>query len=228
MTPPAPTPPLSGENHLIDEEDVILLQDEIPPAENDLVEICQIADRSEPLASPQQDSKSPELSIEPLASINLSHAIEAADFKTGLPSNFSVTEADIKEFDLDDDSKASALSPVPKTSVENADSPMDDLQRLIDEVIHDSQVPLNDLSATPLQMGEPAEKLPADTPIDPALSLNQVDAALDRVIRSLFAERIEQILDEVITATVQQEFATLKKVLLNHFISDRTLQKVNF
>ncbi len=44
-----PTPPLSGENLLLDDEDVILLTDEIPPAENhDFIEICQLADPSEP------------------------------------------------------------------------------------------------------------------------------------------------------------------------------------
>ena len=97
-----PTPPLSGENLLLDDEDVILLTDEIPPAENhDMIEICQLDDRSEP----QEVLKLTETSKEKPAFIDLTDVIETSDFKTELPPDFSVSEADILNFDLEEISR---------------------------------------------------------------------------------------------------------------------------
>ena len=116
MTHLEPTPPLSGENLLLDDDDVILLTDEIPPAEDhDIIEICQIADRSEP----QEVLKFPDPAKEKPGFIDLTDVLEEADFKTELPPDFSVSEADILNFDLEDpqtpDSRGLTSEPAPST-----------------------------------------------------------------------------------------------------------------
>ena len=229
-----PTPPLSGENLLLDDEDVILLTDEIPPAENhDMIEICQLADRSEP----QEVPKLSETAKEKPDFIDLTDVIEASDFKTELPPDFSVSETDILNFDLkapqapDSRGLPSETAPSTPSFASNVTKPpeaeyqVDDLQRLIDEVVHDSQVPPQDFSGIPPEIGESK-----DTPVvkDDLASLPQgrIDDAMERVIRNIFAERIEPILEEVITTTVNREIENLKTVLLDYLTSGKTVHKV--
>jgi len=232
-----PTPPLSGENLLSDDEDVILLTDEIPPAEsNDVIEICQLDDRSET----QEGAKLSETSQEKPALIDLTDAIETSDLKMASPPDFSVSEADILNFDMEE-IPASALAgnfsgsreltagtelSTPSVAYDSnrpsgAEYQLDDLQRLIDEVVHDSQVPPQDFSGITPQTSEPR-----DAPVmkDDLASLSQdkIDAAMERVIRSLFAEKIEPILDEVITSTVNREIENLKRILLDYLTSGKS------
>jgi hypothetical protein len=235
-----PTPPLSGENLLLDDEDVILLTDEIPPAENhDMIEIRPLDDRSEPL----EVSKLSETSKDKPAFIDLTAAIEPSDFKTGLPPDFSISESDILNFDLEEISPSASANEfsdsrglpsetaplTPSLASDAARTPAaeyqeDDLQRLIDEVVHDSQVPPQDFSGIPPEISKPVDYSVVK---DDLLSLprDQVDAAMERVIRNLFAEKIEPILDEVITATVNREIENLKTVLIDYLTSGRTFHK---
>jgi hypothetical protein len=46
------------------------------------------------------------------------------------------------------------------------------------------------------------------------ISSGQVDEAIERVIRKMFAEKINRILDEVIERTVTEEISQLKDYLL--------------
>jgi len=46
------------------------------------------------------------------------------------------------------------------------------------------------------------------------------------VIRNLFAERIESILEEVITTTVSREIENLKTALLDYLTSGKNVHKV--
>jgi hypothetical protein len=233
-----PTPPLSGENLLSDDEDVILLTDEIPPAEsNDVIEICQLDDRSET----QEGAKLSETSQEKPALIDLTDAIETSDLKMAFPPDFSVSEADILNFDLEEippSALASEFSASRELTAESglssppaafdvirppdAEYQVDDLQRLIDEVVHDSQVPPQDFSGFP-----PETSKPRGTPVvkdDLSYqSQDKIDAAMERVIRSLFAEKIEPILDEVITSTVNREIENLKRILLDYLTSGKTV-----
>ncbi len=204
-----PTPPLSIEKPLLDDEDVILLTDEIPLAENhDFIEICQLADPSEP----QEVLELSETANNKPAIIDLSDVIEAADFKTEVPPDFSMSEEDILNLDMND-----AQTP-------DAEYQVDELQRLIDEVVHDSQAPSQDFSGIPPEIIEPM-----DSPIVKdelaCLSQDKIDAALERVIRNLFAERIENVLDEVIATTVNREIENLKTILLDH-LSGKSVHKV--
>jgi hypothetical protein len=201
-----PTPPLSGENLLLDDEDVILLTDEIPPAENhDMIEIRQLNDRSEL----QEASKLSEAPKEKPAFIDLTAVIEPSDFKMELPPDFSESEADM--LNLDD-----------ATGPSDAEYQVDDLQRLIDEVVHDSQVPPQDFSGIHPEISEPKD-IPVVKDDLASLSHDRIDAAMDRVIRSLFAEKIEPILDEVITTTVNREIENLKRILLDYLTSGKSV-----
>ena len=234
-----PTPPLSGGNLLLDEEDVILLTDEIPSTENlDMIEICQLDDRSET----QEAMKSSETSDDKPAFIDLTDVIETSDFKTELPPDFSVSEADMLNFDLEKispstpgnefpgprelPSETAPLAPPPGFDVSRPPEPeyqKDDLQRLIDEVVHDSQVPPQDFSGIPPEISEPKDSHVVKNDLL-SLPQNKIDAAMERVIRNLFAEKIEPILDEVITATVNREIENFKTVLINYLASGKTTQ----
>ena len=55
---------------------------------------------------------------------------------------------------------------------------------------------------------------------------DQIDAAMERVIRNLFAERIEHILDEVVTTTVTREIENLKTILLDYLTSVKSADKI--
>jgi hypothetical protein len=202
-----PTPPLSGENLLLDDEDVILLTDEIPPAEkHDLIEICQLADPS----VPQDAQKLSETETEKPALIDFSDVIGAADFKTELPPDFSaLEETEILNFDLKD----------PQVPV--SEYQPDDLQRLIDEVVHDSQVPPQDFAGISPEIGRPKDSLIVDEYLT-SLTQDKIDAAVERVIQNLFAERIEKLLDEVVTTAVNREIENLKTILLNYLTSGKT------
>jgi hypothetical protein len=233
-----PTPPLSGENLLLDDEDVILLTDEIPPAENhDMIEIRQLDDRSEL----QEALKLSETPKEKPALIDLTAVIEPSDFKTELPPDFSVSEADMLNLDLEEispstpanefsDSRGLPFGTAPLTpslafdvtGPSDAENQLDDLQRLIDEVVHDSQVPPHDFSGIPPEIREPRDISVVKDDLA-SLSHDRIDAAMDRVIRSLFAEKIEPIIDEVITATVNREIENLKRILLDYLISGKTV-----
>jgi hypothetical protein len=232
-----PTPP----NLLMDDEDVILLTDEIPQSENnDMIEICQIDDRSE-----SQDAlKQTENAKEKPAVIDLSDVIEAADIKTEITPEFSVSESDILNFDLEEISfstppnklsrsgglfsETTPLTPAHDsgvTSLTETEFQEDDLQRLIDEVVHDSQVPPQDFSGVSSEISEP-KTFPVAKDELFALPQDRIDAAMERVIRNLFAEKIEPILDEVITASVNREIENLKTVLLDYLSSRSTVHNV--
>ncbi|MFH0994241.1 MAG: hypothetical protein V1844_01925 [Pseudomonadota bacterium] len=104
--------------------------------------------------------------------------------------------------------------------------PIDDLQQLINEVVHDSQVPHQDLPGIHSEFNKPAETDSAAYKDTMALQpKDQIDAAMERVIRNLFAERIGLILDEVVTTTVTKEIENLKKVFLVYLASGQSADK---
>lgn len=226
-----PTPPLSGEDLLLDDEDVILLTDEIPPKKkHDAIEICQLADPSEPREVPALSDTLKERSV----IIDFGDAIEPSDFKAGFPPDFSVSEEDILNFNLEDtqtpdifpeelDTATSiTLSASDITLIPESEYPADDLQRLIDEVVHDSQPLPRDSSGI---LPDKPEEYPIVNDGLPSLSQDQIDASVERVIRNLFAERIENILNEVITTAVNREIENLRTTLLDYLTSVEPVNK---
>ncbi len=123
--------------------------------------------------------------------------------------------------------RASALSTSGGSNAPDTEYQLDDLQQLIDEVIHDSQVPHQDLPGIHSEFNKPTEKddaiykdMIASQPKD------QIDAAMERVIRNLFSERIGHIIDEVVTTTVTREIENLKTILLNYLISGKSADRI--
>lgn len=120
----------------------------------------------------------------------------------------------------------------------------DELQRLINEVVHDSQVPPADFSgvSAPIEIPEEVPLIPAvapvvvhdaapGVPVEPptaitepfSLPQEQIDAAVDRAIRSLFDEKIEPMMKEMLLTAVSQEIDHLKTVLLDSLASRKTI-----
>lgn len=233
-----PTPPLSGENTLLDDEDVILLTDEIPPAEDrNVAEICEPSDRSE--FHEVLSVSEPE--IEKPAIMDLTDVIEASDIHAELPSDFSASDADIFNLDLEasrapdafrlepEDASIEEITPIDDlhqaVGEANKVPSSDDLQRLIDEVIHDSQAPSQDFSGFSPEIIETVDS-PTNKDDLSFLSQDRIDAAVERVIRSLFAERIEKILDDAFAATVTLEIKNLKTMLLDQLTSGKTDENI--
>jgi hypothetical protein len=228
-----PTPPLSGENTLLDDEDVILLTDEIPPDRN-VTEICEPSDRSE--SHVVLSLSEPEIEI-----MDLTDVIEASDIHAELPLNVSASDADIFNLDLEtsrapdafrlETENASIEETTPTDNLHQAVGEAnkvpssDDLQRLIDEVIHDSQAPSQDFSGFSPEIIETGNSLTNKDELS-FLSQDRIDAAVERVIRSLFAERIEKILDDAFAATVTLEIKNLKTMLLDQLTSGKADEKI--
>lgn len=223
-TPITPSP---GENLIPDDEleEVILLTEEVPSDEiREPIEILQLADRSE---TPAETAGKPPF-------IDMNDVIEVGNFKSELPPDFSITEADILNFDLETPPRASGALDMKHEETpfepaafpehmdaQTADIQGDDLQRLINEVVHDSQGPPLDFSGMPPEPGKTEEAPAADQERMPSLTAEQVDAALERVLRRLFAERIEGLMTDMITRTVQTEMKNIRSVLAD-YLSGRT------
>ena len=293
MAHPVPTPPSSGENLFMDDDDVILLTDEILPSEDDdIIELCELADRSET----REIMKFPDPANDKTGFIDLCDVLEESDLKTERLPDLSITEAEtlnldfdripdpfqlepkmpvedtvpldvihrndseeIKELAADKDSdtdndlillqdvapltlenefveslsltiepaQPSTLSTSSESKAPDTEYQMDDLQQLINEVVHDSQVPHQDLPGIHSEFNKPTEK-DADAYKDMLAfqPRDQIDAAMERVIRNLFAERIGHILDEVVTTTVTREIENLKTILLDYLVSGQSADQI--
>jgi len=79
----------------------------------------------------------------------------------------------------------------------------DDLGQLIADVVEDTQ-----------QESAYEKETASDTPEFIPLSPEQVDEALERVIKKMYADRIDSILTEVIEKTVTKEIERLKALML--------------
>ncbi len=208
MTQLKSIPPLSGANPLSDDDDVILLTDEILPAEDDdIIELSESVDFSDT----RKVMKLPDPAKDKTGFFDLSDVIEKTDLNTERLPDFSEKEPD--------------ESNAPVTEYQ-----MDDLQRLIDEVVHDSQVPHQDLPGIHSDPSKSTEKDAAAYQDMMAFQLedqpkDQIEAAMERVIRNLFTEKIEHILDEVVTTTVTREIENLKTIILNYLATGKPADK---
>ena len=289
MTPLEPTLPLSGENPLLDDDDVIFLTDEIIPAEdNDIIELSEIVG----LSDTQQVMQSPAPATDKTGLFDLSDVLEESDLKTEHLPDLFITEADTlnpdfdrisdpfqlelktpvedtvpldvlrrneseeiieitsyKDSDTGDDlillqdvapstpenefvetlrltiepAQAIALPSAGESEAPAAEYLVNDLQQLINEVVHDSQVPRQDLPGIHPEFNKPTEKdAAAYNDMLAFQPMDQIDAAMERVIRNLFAERIGLILDEVVTTTVTKEIENLKKIFLDYLTSGQS------
>ena len=252
MTQLESIPPLSGENPISDDDDVVLLTDEILPSEDDdIIELSESVD----FADTQKVMKLPDTAKDKTGFFGLSDVIEETDLNTERLPDFSEKEAGTLNLDFDRITDHFRLEPKIQTedaihldvlhmnaseeikeieSYRESDESkapvteyqMDDLQRLIDEVVHDSQVPHQDLPGIHSDLSISTEKDVATYQDMMAFQpKDQIEAAMDRVIRNLFAEKIAHILDEVVTTTVTREIENLKTIILNYLATGKPVDK---
>jgi transcriptional regulator NrdR family protein len=74
---------------------------------------------------------------------------------------------------------------------------------------------------SPVRIAEPPVVADQQT----ALSPDQIDAAVERVVRNLFDEKIEPILNEIVSTAVHHEIENLKTVFLEYLASGKTSLK---
>lgn len=103
---------------------------------------------------------------------------------------------------------------------------VDELQRLINEVVHESHPQLLNFSTDSQSVDgkdyKAAEILKGDLT---SLSRTEIDAAVDRVIRNILAEKIEPLIDDFIKTMANQEIENLKKVVFDYIKSSQFLGK---
>lgn len=92
-----------------------------------------------------------------------------------------------------------------------------DIARELDnyfQLEEETQELLNEPAAEP--SAEPENPPASDAPAEPRMKVtpDQFEAALERVIRKMFGEKIDRILEEVIERTVSDEVGDLKQYLL--------------
>lgn len=130
-------------------------------------------------------------------------------------------------------------------SISAPEPPPDELQRLINEVVHDSQVPPEDFSgvSAPIEIPDETPLISATAPVVPdavpvasaqpstapsapfSLPQEQIDAAVERVIRNLFDEKIEPMVNDMLIAAVNREIDHLKTVFLEWLTSGKAIRQ---
>ncbi|GEM_PF-2763849 len=212
MSHPVPTPFLSGENLLTDDNDIILLTDEIPPSDDDIIELCELDARSDI----QEVIKFPDSANDKTDFIDLCDVLEETDYKPDYKTDH------LPELSETGAEKLSGGYISPDTEYR-----LDDLQHLIDEVVQDSHAPHRDFPGIYSEFNKPTEKDAATYKKMVAFQpMDQIEAVMERVIRNLFAERIGLILDEVVTTTVTREIENLKTILLDYLASGQSAGKI--
>jgi hypothetical protein len=247
MSHPVPTPLLSGENLLTDDNDIILLTDEIPPSDDDIIELYELDDRSDI----QEIIKFPDSENDKTDFIDLCDVLEEPDNKPDhKPEHLPyLSGTDAETLNLSFDQLFDPFLLEPKVPVEDTDTvdflQSNDLENVNylaenkdfdtdnDLILLQDIVPLtldNEFVESLGPSVEPAQTSTLSTEKDAAIyedmmafqPMDQIEAVMERVIRNLFAERIGHILDEVVTTTVTKEIENLKKIILDYLASGQS------
>lgn len=247
MSHPVPTPLLSGENLLTDDNDIILLTDEIPPSDDDIIELYELDDRSDI----QEIIKFPDSENDKTDFIDLCDVLEEPDNKPDhKPEHLPyLSGTDAETLNLSFDQLFDPFLLKSKVPVEDTDTvdflQSNDLENVNylaenkdfdtdnDLILLQDIVPLtldNEFVESLGTSVEPAQTSTLSTEKDAAIyedmmafqPMDQIEAVMERVIRNLFAERIGHILDEVVTTTVTKEIENLKKIILDYLASGQS------
>ncbi|MBA3018339.1 MAG: hypothetical protein KJ550_05085 [Proteobacteria bacterium] len=190
---------------MTDNNDPNQLNDEANPKDDeDIIDLTDIASGTEDIEFPdytdEATNASEEEKIAELDDDILENTIKLEDnpdedieIDHYLDNEF----ADSTEADLDselDVSKDLSLEPEEESY---------ELGQLIADIVEDTQ-----------QEGVHEKKTTSDTPESINLSPEQVDEALERVIKKMYADKIDSMLTEVIEKTVTKEIEQLKALLL--------------
>jgi hypothetical protein len=177
-----------------DDEDIIDLTDVVSDTED--IDDIELPDYIDKAISVSEEEKVPELDDNILDDVviledDLNKDIEIDNY---LDDEF-VDSADLGlEFDASEDKKQDiSLEPEEES---------DELGQLIADVVEDTQ-----------EKADYEKETASDTP-DIPLSPGQVDEALERVIKKMYADKIDSMLTEVIEKTVTKEIERLKALLL--------------
>jgi hypothetical protein len=196
MTDNNDTNQLNDEASPKDDEDIIDLTDVVSDTE-DIYDIKLPDYTDEAISVSEEEEKVPEFDDDILDNVvkledDLNKDIEIDHY---LDDEF-VDFADLGlELDTSED-KNQDISLEPEEEADN-------LEQLIADVVEDTQ-----------QKTAHEKETASDTPETIRLSPEQVDEALERVIKKMYADKIDSILTEVIEKTVTKEIERLKALLL--------------
>jgi len=195
MTDNDDTNQLNDEASPKDDEDIIDLTDVVSDTED--IDDIELPDYIDETISVSEEKKVPELDDDILDNIvkledDLNKDIEIDNY---LDDEF-VDSADLGlELNASEDKKQDiSLEPEEES---------DELGQLIADVVEDTQ-----------QAAAYEKETASDTPEPIPLSPEQVDEALERVIKKMYADKIDSMLTEVIEKTVTKEIQRLKALLL--------------
>ena len=185
-----------------DEEDIIELTDIVSDTEN--IELPDYTDEAGSI-SEEEEKKAIEIDDDILDNIvkledDLNNDIEIDHY---LDNEF-VDSADLdSELDVSKDLSLEREEEADEDLSLEPQEEADELGQLIADVVEDSQ-----------QEAACEKETASDTHEPIPLSSEQVDAALERVIKKMYADKIDSILTEVIEKTVTKEIEQLKALLL--------------
>ena len=199
MTDNKDTNQLNDEASPEDDEDIIALTDVVSDTED--IDDIEFPDYTDEAISVSEEKKVPELDDDILDNIvkledDLNKDIEIDNYLDDefVDSADLTLELDVSKDLSEDNAHGISLEPEEES---------DELGQLIADVVEDTQ-----------QKDVYENETVSDTPEPVPLSPEQVDEALERVIKKMYADKIDTILTEAIEKTVTKEIEKLKALLL--------------
>ena len=191
---------------MTENNDTNQLNDEASPKDDDIIELTDVVSDAEdiddielPDYTDETISVSEEKKVSELDENILDNAIELEDdLNKNIEIDHYLDDEFVNSADLDSELDVSKDLPIEPQEEE------DELGQLIADVVEDSQQ----------KTAYEKETASDDTSEPIPLSPEQVDEALERVIKKMYADKIDSILTEVIEKTVTKEIEQLKALLL--------------
>jgi len=185
-----------------DDENIIDLTDVVSDTED--IDEIELPDYTDEAINVLEEKKVPELDDDILDNVviledDLNKDIELDNY---LDDEFVDSVDSGLELDAPEDKKSEDKKQ--DISLEPEEEESDELGQLIADLVEDTQQKAAYENETASDSPEPI----------PSLSSEQVDEALERVIKKMYADKIDSILNEVIEKTVTKEIEKLKALLL--------------
>ena len=171
---------------------------EAPAAENDLLldEDEDIIELDEEISDGDDDDESEE------DIIDLDEQVFEEDSEEAEEDIIDLTEVDLASENATEASPENAENNSVDRNTSEVDDDDDDQALLLDQEEADADLE----KAVPSPIAPPADA--------PVFTEEQLEAALERTIRKLYAEKIEQLMIETVKKTVNQEIEKIKRALL--------------
>jgi len=190
---------------MTENNDTNQLNDEASPKDDDIIELTDVVSDTEhiddiefPDYTDEAISVSEEKKVPELDENILDNVVELEDdLNKDIEIDHYLDDEFVDSADLDSELDVSKDFPIEPQEEE------DELGQLIADVVEDSQ-----------QEAAYEKETASDAPVPIPLSPEQVDEALERVIKKMYADKIDSILTEVIEKTVTKEIEQLKALLI--------------